>query len=168
VKRLFAVFGIRVHAVTFETMDSSNKLGAHHPRHIDATFVPLRPGLAMFCPDEAPHTPEFVELFKKNDWQLLPAAEPIAIHNNKVSLSALPARGTTWLSMNTFSIDSKTVCVQASETAYAEQLDKLGFNVIPIPYNAVNPFGGGLHCTTLDIYREGKLEDYFPKQLPGF
>jgi len=70
--------------------------------------------------------------------------------------------------MNTFSIDTRTVFVQAGEKAYGEQLDKLGFNVIPIPYEKVNAFGGGLHCTTLDIYREGRMEDYFPKQLPGY
>jgi glycine amidinotransferase len=34
-----------------------------------------------------------------------------------------------------------------------EQLDKLGFEVIPIPYDNVVPFGGILHCTTLDIPR---------------
>jgi len=36
------------------------------------------------------------------------------------------------------------------------------------PYEAVIPFGGALHCTTLDIYREGTCEDYFPKQIPGY
>ena len=25
-------------------------------------------------------------------------------------------------------------------------------------------FGGGLHCCTADVYREGELKDYFPKQ----
>ena len=167
IKRMFAEFGIRVHVVTFETMDTSNKLGAHHPRHIDATLVALRPGLAMYCPDEAPRTPEMLELFKKNDWELIPAAQPVFEHNDKLSLSALP-NGPSWMSMNTFCIDPKTICVQAGEPAYCEQLDKLGFEVIPISYDKVNPFGGGLHCTTLDIYREGNLEDYFPKQVPGF
>jgi glycine amidinotransferase len=32
----------------------------------------------------------------------------------------------------------------------------------------VIPFGGALHCTTLDVYREGKCEDYFPKQIKGY
>ena len=167
VKRMFAELGIRVHPVVFETMDSSNKLGSHHPRHIDATMAPLRPGLVMYCLDEAPCTPEMLELFKKNDWELVPAARPDFEHTDKLSLSALP-EGRSWMSVNTFSIDPKTVCVQAYETAYCEQLDKLGFEVIPIPYEKVNPFGGGLHCTTLDIYREGKLEDYFPNQIEGY
>ena len=26
-------------------------------------------------------------------------------------------------------------------------------------------FGGALHCATADVYREGKCEDYFPKQI---
>jgi glycine amidinotransferase len=30
------------------------------------------------------------------------------------------------------------------------------------------PFGGGLHCSTTDVYREGTCEDYFPKQVEGF
>jgi len=29
------------------------------------------------------------------------------------------------------------------------------------------PFGGSFHCATLDVYREGDCEDYFPKQIPG-
>jgi glycine amidinotransferase len=167
-KRMFADLGIRVHRVRFDTMDTSSQIGAHHPRHIDGTFVPLRPGLVMYCPHEAPIIPEMVELFKKNDWELIPAAEPTFEHNDKLSITVMPKVGTSWMSLNTLSLDPKTVCVQAYETAYCEQLDKLGFDVIPIPYEKVNPFGGGLHCTTLDIYREGTLENYFPKQVHGF
>lgn len=122
----------------------------------------------MYNPDEPPRTPEMLELFKKNDWELVPAERPIFEHNDKLSLQALPKQGPSWISMNTFCLDPKTVFVQAGETAYCEQLDKLGFDVITIPYDKVNPFGGGLHCTTLDIYREGKLEDYFPKQIDGY
>ena len=70
--------------------------------------------------------------------------------------------------MNTFSIDDKTVCVEAHETAYCDQLSKLGFEVVPIPYEKVIPLGGALHCTTLDVYRESTCEDYSPKQVKGY
>jgi glycine amidinotransferase len=70
--------------------------------------------------------------------------------------------------MNTFSLGPNTVCVEAHEERYMEQLTKLGFEVVPVPYDAIYPLGGELHCTTLDVYREGKLEDYFPKQIPGY
>ncbi|GAI95414.1 unnamed protein product, partial [marine sediment metagenome] len=130
-------------------------------------LVPLRLGLAIYNPDQPPRTPELWDLFKKNDWELIPAVRPTYVHNNKFSFTS-SYEGKSWISMNTFSIDPKTVCVEAHETAYCEQLDKLGVEVIPIPYEKVIPFGGALHCTTLDIYREGKLEDYFPKQIDGY
>ena len=45
---------------------------------------------------------------------------------------------------------------------------QMGIEVVPVPYNDVCPFGGALHCTTLDVYREGVCEDYFPNQIPGY
>jgi glycine amidinotransferase len=60
------------------------------------------------------------------------------------------------------------MCVEAHEERYIEQLTKLGVEVVPIPYDKVFAFGGELHCTTLDVYREGTLEDYFPKQVSGY
>jgi len=163
-KRMFAEFGIRVHHVLCDTPDDPNKEDYYHPWHLDDNLVPLRPGLAIYNPDSPPRTPEMLELFKKNDWELIPAARPTYYERkDKIHLST-----SLWISMNTFSIDPKTVCVEAHHTAYCEQLDKLGVEVIPIPYEKVIPFGGALHCTTLDIYREGKLEDYFPNQIDGY
>ena len=70
--------------------------------------------------------------------------------------------------MNTFSLAPNVVCAEEHEPAYIEQLTKLDVDVIPVPYADVAPFGGELHCTTLDVYREGELEDFFPKQVKGF
>ena len=36
--------------------------------------------------------------------------------------------------------------------------------VIPIELRDAYAFGGGLHCCTADVYRDGELKDYFPKQ----
>jgi glycine amidinotransferase len=166
-KRQFSALGYRIHHVLFDTPDDPKKPDNFHPWHIDVNLVPLRPGLAIYNPDWKPRTKEMWELFKMNDWELVPAARPVYVHQNRCYLTGL-YEGTSWISMNTFSIDPKTVCVEAHETAYSEQLDKLGFEVVPIPYEHVIPFGGALHCTTLDIYREGTCEDYFPKQIPGY
>jgi glycine amidinotransferase len=46
-----------------------------------------------------------------------------------------------------------------------EQFDRLGFEVLPVPFRDVYPFGGGLHCSTADVYREGTCEDYFPRRI---
>jgi len=109
-------------------------------------------------------------LFKKNDWELIPSVSPVHVYNEKLDLlgGSLFNATSYALTINSFSIDPKTICIEAHETTACEQLDKLGFEVIPIPYDKVVAFGGILHCTTLDIYREGTLEDYFPKQIPGY
>lgn len=166
-KRMFAQFGVRYHHVEFDTPDDLSKPDNFHPWHQDVDLVPLRPGLAIYNPDWPPRTPQLWELFKKNDWELVPAARPTHVYKMKIRLFG-PQEGISWISMNTFSLSPKAVFVEAHETAYCEQLDKLGFEVIPIPYEHVIAFGGALHCTTLDIYRESKMEDYFPKQIKGY
>ncbi|MEJ5357072.1 MAG: hypothetical protein WHT06_00235 [Desulfobacterales bacterium] len=145
--------GHRIHSVIFQE---------DQPMHIDATFVPLRPGLALSNRVRKPLTPELVELFRKNDWEIVECAKPA--HDKKAKLSFC----SVWLSMNVLVLDPKTVCVEASEVEQMEQLDRLGFEVIPVPFWDVAAFGGGLHCATADVYREGTLEDYFPRQIPGF
>ncbi len=52
--------------------------------------------------------------------------------------------------------------------AFMEQLDGLGFDVIPVDFIDVSMFGGALHCSTVDVEREGDMKDYFPNQIPGF
>ena len=66
--------------------------------------------------------------------------------------------------MNVLVLDQQTVCVEETEVYQAEQLDKFGFEVIPIPFREVYPFGGALHCNTADVCREGDCQDYFPNQ----
>jgi glycine amidinotransferase len=132
------------------------------PLHIDATFVPLRPGLALINPDRPPLVPHLKELFDKNDWQIVECAKPA--HHGKAPLSFC----SQWLSMNCLMLDAETVCVEAGETAQIRQLEKLGFDVISVPFWDASPFGGGLHCATADVRREGTCQDYFPKQIEGF
>jgi len=143
----------RIHTVIFKE---------ESPMHIDATFVPLRPGLALGNRQRVPLVKELRELFEKNGWEVVECAKPA--HDKKAPLSYC----SVWLSMNLLMLDPKTVCVEASETAQMEQLDKLGFEVIPVPFWDVAAFGGGLHCATADVYREGTCGDYFPKQVEGF
>ena len=98
------------------------------------------------------------KIFEKNDWKIIDAAQPA--HNEPPPL----CYSSVWLSMNVLILDSKTVCVEKSELYQAEQLDKLGMEVIEVDLRDAYAFGGGLHCCTADVYREGKCKDYFPKQ----
>jgi len=142
----------RVHSVNFP--------GDPYPIHIDATFVPLRPGLIMNNPKrKLPETQR--KIFEVNGWEIIDAAPPSHTQPPPLCYSSV------WLSMNCLVIDPKTVCVEASEVNQMEQLDKLGMEVIPVPFRDAYPFGGGLHCATADVRREGSCEDLFPKQVEG-
>lgn len=153
-RRHLAPRGIRVHAAQFG--------GDYFPWHIDETIIVPRPGLLLQNPDFMPLMPEFHELFKINGWEIIMTAQPSSTEKVPFNFAS------PWLSNNTFSLDPKTICVEAGEMLFMEQLDKLGINVIPVEFLRVAPFGGGLHCSTTEIYREGKCEDYFPKQIPGY
>ena len=142
----------RVHAVNFP--------GDPYPIHIDATFVPLRPGLVMNNPNRK--LPEAQrKIFEANDWEIVDAAQPAHEAPPPLCYSSV------WLSMNVLILDHSTVIAEASEVNQIEQLDGLGFNVLPVEFRDAYPFGGGLHCATGDVFREGKCEDYFPKQIRG-
>ena len=142
----------RVHAVNFP--------GDPYPIHIDATFVPLRPGLVMNNPNrKLPE--EQRKIFEANDWEIVDAAQPAHEAPPPLCYSSV------WLSMNVLILDHSTVIAEASEVNQIEQLDGLGFNVLPVEFRDAYPFGGGLHCATGDVFREGNCEDYFPKQIRG-
>ncbi len=142
----------RVHAVNFP--------GDPYPIHIDATFVPLRPGLIINNPGR--RIPEAQRrIFEANDWEIIDAAQPAHEAPPPLCYSSV------WLSMNCLVIDHKTVIVEASEVHQMEQMDKLGMEVLPIKFRDAYAFGGGLHCATADVYREGNCEDYFPNQVTG-
>ena len=146
----------RVHEVIFEE---------HLPQHIDATWVPLRPGLVLHCGDR-PAQPDLLEYLRINDWEVVEVEED-TLSRTKASVPRF-SFCSHWLAMNVLSLDAETVCVEASETGLMEQLDTLGFDVVPVPFWDVAPFGGGLHCATVDIHREGAMEDYFPKRHGRF
>ncbi len=142
--------GFRVHSLNFP--------GDPYPIHIDATFVPLRPGLIINNPHRR-LPKEQRKIFEANDWEIVDAAMPAHKEPPELCYSSV------WLSMNCLVLDHDTVIVEASETAQCEQMDKLGMNVIPVPFRDAYPFGGGLHCATADVYREGDCQDYFPNQV---
>lgn len=132
------------------------------PWHIDTTLVPLRPGLVMINPARKAATREQAQLFEMNGWEVIVAPTPARTEVPPMTYC------TVWLSLNLLVLDPKTVCVEAGETGVQELLDKHGFDVIPVPFWDVAPFGGGLHCATADVYRIGNCEDYLPKQISGF
>jgi glycine amidinotransferase len=137
----------RLHRVEFE--DS-------HPHHIDATMVPLRPGLLLVNPDR-PAKKGCLRVFEENDWEIIEAA-----HSVRAKKASTAWEVSNWISMNILSLDEQTIVADARETLLIEQLTELGFTVLTCPFDAVFRFGGSFHCCSLDIRRRGALQSYFP------
>ena len=58
------------------------------------------------------------------------------------------------MSINILMVDPRTALVNSSDTVVAELLDKNGFNVILVQLRYCQAFGGGVHCSTLDLDRD--------------
>jgi glycine amidinotransferase len=126
-----------------------------HPQHIDATMVPLRPGLVMMNPSRPP-LDGTRELFEHNGWKVVTAPPSVR------SLGHRTVEVSSWISMNVFCVNEDTVICEEREKPTIELLKSLGFRVIAIPFANVYPFGGSFHCCTVDIRRTGDLKSYFP------
>ncbi|MCD9140958.1 glycine amidinotransferase [Streptomyces albireticuli] len=148
-KRHLEPRGFRVHPVHFP-LD-------FFPSHIDCTFVPLRPGLILTNP-ERPLREGEEQMFLRNDWELVDVPQPTS--NNE----EMPryCQSSKWLSMNVLSVSPTKVVCEEREKPLQDLLDKLGFEVLPVPFRDVFEYGGSLHCATWDVNREGAAEDYFP------
>ncbi|MCF8070379.1 MAG: serine/threonine protein kinase [Desulfobacterales bacterium] len=159
-KRHLASLDLRFHIVECDHWS--------HPYHLDAILSVPRPGLMIYNQDWPPITEEFFALLEANDWEIMPAGEVSQRHKEKVEKEWDDEESEVWSIVNGLSIDPKTFCIEANNTEQIERLTKLGFEVIPVPYDKVTLFGGSLHCSTLDVYREGGCEDYFPNQIGGY
>jgi len=131
----------RIHVVEFDDP---------HPMHIDTTIVPLAPGKILINPSWVKSLPETFR-----SWDVLVAPPPAKPFDSALYFSS------DWLSINVLSIDQKRVIVEAQETPLIEALKQWGFEPIPIPFRNFYPFGGSVHCATLDVRRRGSLETYF-------
>jgi glycine amidinotransferase len=147
-RRHLSMRGVRVHRLRFP-LD-------RNPSHIDCTFVPLRPGLALTNPDRPVHERDG-GLFELNGWQFVNAPEPMCRDAD------LPrfCQSSRWLAMNVLSLSPTTIVCEEGEHRLHECLTSLGFEVLVVPFTGVYEFGGSLHCATWDIRRYGECEDYF-------
>lgn len=129
-----------VHVVKFVDKD---------PMHIDTTIVPLAPGKLMINPNWVRKIPDF---FKS--WDILVPPPPINTGDKTLYFSS------DWLTINVLSLDEKRVVVEEQEEPLIKALEGWGFEPIPIPFRNFYPFGGSVHCATMDIRRKGGLKKH--------
>jgi glycine amidinotransferase len=131
----------KIHVVEFGDM---------HPMHIDTTIVPLGPGKILINPSWVKKLPPIFD-----SWEVLVAPEPTKSEDHALYFSS------DWLTMNFLSVDEKRVIVEEQEQPLIDALKGWGFEPIPIPFRNFYPFGGSVHCATLDVRRRGTLQSYF-------
>ena len=67
--------------------------------------------------------------------------------------------------VNLFMIDPKTMCVTNPDHPTIRKVAKqYNIELVHIPWKHQFFWDGGLHCLTLDLNREGEMEDYFPER----
>ncbi|MER5638984.1 inosamine-phosphate amidinotransferase 1 [Kitasatospora sp. NPDC002227] len=120
--------------------------------HIDSTIALLRPGLALLNPDRI--SPDRVPEPLRG-WDILwcpPAEAPATRPAHTLSES--------WISMNLLMVTPELAVVEAGQLGLVKQLEHAGITVLPHRLRHSRALGGGFHCVTLDIRRDGGPEDY--------
>ena len=156
--------------ILFQISNSGNKLGAdwlqrtfpeyrvhtteksYSGAHIDSTIVPLRPGLVLLNADITSKD-SYPEIFKSwdkiffNDWVSIDY-DGLAVCENAIALNLL-------------SIREDLVIVDEDQLPLIKILESHGIECIGLKLRPTRTLGGGFHCVTLDLKREGDLENYF-------
>jgi N-dimethylarginine dimethylaminohydrolase len=121
--------------------------------HIGTTIQLLRPGVVLINGGriDASDLPDQLQ-----SWDVITFNEP-----EDIGYAFDWGRASVWISMNVLSIDEKTVIVEKNQKRLAELLSRRGFNVELARFRHGRTVGGGFHCCSLDVRRQGGLESYF-------
>ena len=121
--------------------------------HIDGLITCLRPGLFLVNPNYR-NIKEFLpKKFQK--WDIIFPEKSTRKEQSGASLASIDG-----MDVNILSIDTKTVAVKNNSYQVLDLLEKHNFNIIPIELNHCELFGGGIHCSTLDLERDDDYIDY--------
>ena len=124
--------------------------------HIDSTFLPLRPGLALLLnSDKKELLPEPLQ-----KWDLI--SIPLRERTDRFLKSQSIPLASPRIELNVFSIDPNTIiCHPEYRDTLKSALSQYKIEVIPCQMRHCEIFSGAHHCLTLDVRRKGKLENYF-------
>jgi glycine amidinotransferase len=120
--------------------------------HIDTTFMPLRPGMAIASPEylDLDNLPKILK-----SWEVLTPPELVPIAHDPLRIVS------KWIAINMLMLDEERVVVERRQEPLIKKLKEWGFKPIPCSFEAYYPFMGSFHCATLDVRRRGGLQSYF-------
>ena len=127
--------------------------GIYSYMHIDSTISLLKPGLVLLNPERIKKD-QIPEPFKK--WKVLwsPEPEPMGYYGEYNNASK-------WIGMNLLMINSSLAVVEESQLSLIKMLEMNGIDVLPVRLRHQRTLGGGAHCVTLYLIRQGQAEHYF-------
>ena len=123
--------------------------------HIDGAIVCLAPGYFLLNPIYTEIIDVLPEKFKS--WKFLIPEDREYDNKGELTVSLASQRG---MDINVLSLDEKTVVVNKMAMNVISLLEREGFEVIPVELDNCEIFGGGIHCSTLDLLREDECIDY--------
>jgi glycine amidinotransferase len=122
--------------------------------HIDGKILPLRPGMLLMSDTVDPGVlPKELQKWEVIRYKWL--ERPVEVEQDGIPFLASQSIG-----VNVLSLDEEHVVVQDIQLPLMRNLEKAGFTPIPCRWRHGRSLGGGFHCITLDINREGGLESY--------
>ncbi|MGW2984132.1 inosamine-phosphate amidinotransferase 1 [Streptomyces goshikiensis] len=125
--------------------------------HIDSIVVPLRPGLMLLR--DPTYLTSLPEAMRSWDVIVPPPMDADAFPDYSDFGFVVPLTS-LYIDMNVLSIDEETVVVNSLYPGLIKVLEKRGFTVVPVRHRHRQLFGGGFHCFTLDVRRDGGREEY--------
>lgn len=128
--------------------------------HIDGALMCLKPGVFLVNPAYGNIKDYMPEGFK--NWEyLIPQESQKRISENKEILTfEIQLASTRGMDINILSLDENTVAVNERAYNVIELLEKNRIEVIPVKLENSEIFGGGIHCSTLDILRDDEYISY--------
>ena len=128
--------------------------------HIDGAVVCLKPGVFLCDPIYGGNVrDQMPEKFKS--WKFIypenlpPNKDVTGMTDADIRLAS--SRG---MDINVLSVDENTVIASEQAVGVIKALEENGFTVCPVRLENGEIFGGGIHCSTLDLVRDGDFLDY--------
>ena len=126
--------------------------------HLDGHFVPISPGTLLV--NEGAMSGLYNRLPEPlQKWHIIPILDKGT--NFDYPDDHLQMATNVGMSVNVLSLDEKRILIRDTANLTIRALEKAGYEPIPIRLRHSELFGGGIHCSTVDVRRDEQLESYF-------
>lgn len=126
--------------------------------HIDGHLMPIAPG-RLLCNEGVMHgqydrLPEALQR-----WDRIPIMDSGT--NFEYPSDHLQMASNVGMSVNVLSLDEERILIRDTAVLTIRALERAGFTPIPVRIRHCELFGGGIHCSTVDVRRTESCESYF-------